>query len=155
MQSSSNPINRWGFKRNEKGGFVIPKWIWAVAGIALMLAILIVVTLPNLYRSRLESARSAQMARLGYELAGAPEEPTKPAGPMIIRTASLALVTKEVDQARTSVERLVGQYQGYIDEIRVTSEAGLARRLTATLRIPANQLDNALAELKKLVCRPR
>jgi anti-sigma factor RsiW len=71
-------------------------------------------------------------------------------GPMIARTASLAIVAKDFAVARAAVERIVNQHHGYIGELSTTSPKEAARTLTATLRIPAPQLDATLAELKAL-----
>lgn len=83
------------------------------------------------------------------KLAG-PDVAQPPLGPMIIRTAELTLVTNEVDAARASVERIVAQHQGYVAKLAVEGQSGAGRTLNATLRVPANQIDAALAELKKL-----
>lgn len=78
------------------------------------------------------------------------EEQSLPEGPMIVRTASLTLVTKEFDKARPAVEEIVRQHHGYAAELTVNAPGGAGRTLTATLRVPADQLDAALEELKKL-----
>jgi Domain of unknown function (DUF4349)/Putative zinc-finger len=70
--------------------------------------------------------------------------------PMVIRTISLTLITKEFDAARGRIEGIVTQTQGYIDQLTVRAEPGTARRLSATLRLPSDQVNTGLAELKKL-----
>lgn len=70
--------------------------------------------------------------------------------PMVARTASLALVTKDFDQARTELEAVLRRHNGYAAQLTVNAPAGAGRSLTADLRIPASQLDAALAEIKKL-----
>jgi hypothetical protein len=77
-------------------------------------------------------------------------EHTVPTVPMIARTAGLTLTTKEFDKTRTSVEEILKRHNGYMGELKVTVPADSGRALTATLRIPAPQLEAALAELKKL-----
>jgi uncharacterized small protein (DUF1192 family) len=72
------------------------------------------------------------------------------AGPMIARTASLTVVAKDFETARAAVERIVSQHQGYVANLTATAPKNAARTLTATLRIPAPQLDAALVELKAL-----
>lgn len=81
---------------------------------------------------------------------GNSQEVPLPTGPMIIRTSGVTLVTKEFDQARTRIEETVRQHHGYVGDLNVTGAAGSGRTLQATLRIPANELDAALAEVKKL-----
>ena len=75
-----------------------------------------------------------------------PETP----GPMIARTAALTIVGKDFAAARAAVEKIVGQHGGYLADLSTTTPKDAAQTLTATLRIPAPQLDAALAELKKL-----
>lgn len=70
--------------------------------------------------------------------------------PMIARTASLTIVAKDFEVARAAVERIVSQHNGYVADLATNAPKDAARALTATLRIPAPQLDTAIAELKKL-----
>ncbi|MGA7685791.1 MAG: DUF4349 domain-containing protein [Terriglobales bacterium] len=69
---------------------------------------------------------------------------------MIIRTADLKLTTKELDKARGSVESIVRQRHGYIGDLAVNGLADGECMLTATLRVPADQLDAVMKELKAL-----
>ena len=71
-------------------------------------------------------------------------------GPMIIRTAQLSLITKEFDKARANLEAILKQHRGFVGELKVGGNAGSGRTLTATLRVPADQLDGMLADTKKL-----
>jgi Flp pilus assembly pilin Flp len=71
-------------------------------------------------------------------------------GPMIIRTADLTLITKEFDKARAAIESTLKRHRGYIGEMKAGGSTGSGRTLTATLRVPADQLDATLAELKTL-----
>jgi hypothetical protein len=73
-----------------------------------------------------------------------------PTVPMIARTAGLTLTTKEFDKTRASLEEILKHYSGYLGELKVSAPADAGRTLTATLRIPAPQLEAAMAELKKL-----
>ena len=73
-----------------------------------------------------------------------------PTGPMIIRTAQLTLITKEFDKARANVEAILKRHRGYVGELKVGGSAGSGRTLNATLRVPADQLDASLTELKTL-----
>ena len=81
-----------------------------------------------------------------------PAAETKPGQqePMIVRRASLALLTKEFDAARAALENLVKAHQGYFGELNVAAPASQGRTLTATVRVPAAQLDSVLVELRKL-----
>ena len=85
--------------------------------------------------------------------ANSPEDdsrPEVPEIPMIARTAGLTLVAKEFDKTRASVEEILKRHSGYIGELSVSAPSDAGRTLTATLRIPAPQLEAALAELKQL-----
>jgi hypothetical protein len=70
--------------------------------------------------------------------------------PMIARTAALTLTTKEFDKTRAALEEILKRHNGYMGELKVSAPSDAGRSLTATLRIPAQQLDAAMTELKKL-----
>jgi hypothetical protein len=71
-------------------------------------------------------------------------------GPMIVETATLTIRADDYDRARAAVERIVTQHQGFIGELDAKAEAGSARELSATLRVPSSQLESALAALRQL-----
>jgi len=73
-----------------------------------------------------------------------------PGGPMIVRTAGVTLTTRDFDQARAGLDDILRRHRGYVGELNVNTPAGVGRTLTATLRVPADQLDATLAELRKL-----
>src|SRR5271157_415384 len=75
---------------------------------------------------------------------------TVPSGPMIARRASVSLVTKEFDLSRAQLDAIRHRRGGYAAGLQVEAPAGAGRTLTASLRIPADQLDSTLAEVKKL-----
>src|SRR5260370_4070733 len=75
---------------------------------------------------------------------------TAPVGPIVVRTASLALITTKFDKARAAMEETLRRHGGYIGQLNVSAPGEGGRMLNATLRVPAGQLDAALAELKKL-----
>jgi hypothetical protein len=151
--------------------------IWAVAGAALVALFLL--SIPSLmverHQSPLQFGPAPQTAqqverdqahlRLDGQLAGdslrptaqmalappgAPAAPSPQAGPMIVRSAELALVTKEFDKAREAIERTLRQHHGFAGQLNVNAPAGAGRTLSATLRVPADEFDAALTELKKL-----
>jgi hypothetical protein len=70
--------------------------------------------------------------------------------PMIIRTADLGVVVKEFEKARLSVDEILRRHHGHVGELNVNNPTGAARSLSGTLRIPGNQLDAALNDLKAL-----
>ena len=71
-------------------------------------------------------------------------------GPSIVRTAQLSLISKDFDGIRAQVERLTAAHQGYIGQLQLNMSSGSARSLNATLKVPANQLDSAIREIKQL-----
>jgi multisubunit Na+/H+ antiporter MnhB subunit len=73
-----------------------------------------------------------------------------PTVPMIARTAGLTLTTKEFDKTRATLEEILKRHNGYMGELKVSAPADAGRTLTATLRIPVQQFEAAMAELKKL-----
>ena len=75
---------------------------------------------------------------------------TPPAAPMILRTAQITLVTQNLDKARAGMDQVVKRYSGYVGDLTISAPTDGARKLTANLRVPAAQLDAAIAELKTL-----
>lgn len=73
-----------------------------------------------------------------------------PSAPMIARTASLAMVVKDLEQSRAALDGILRRHGGYAAQLQSEAPEGQGRTLTATLRIPAGQLDVVLAEVKKL-----
>jgi hypothetical protein len=72
------------------------------------------------------------------------------AGPMIVRTAGITITTKDFDNARASLDDILRRHHGYIGELTVNTPTGSGRSFSAILRIPADQLDAAMADLRKL-----
>jgi hypothetical protein len=70
--------------------------------------------------------------------------------PLIILTAELRLTARTFDTVRGDLGRILSQFGGHIAQLDIASPTGQARSLTATLRIPAPQLEAALNELRKL-----
>lgn len=97
----------------------------------------------------------------GAVRAGAPESVTAatsftqaqpPSTPprMIIRTATLTIITREFDSARSAVDRVVQEAGGFVGGMTVTGAPGEPRLLHGTLRVPVDRLDSVLAVLKQL-----
>jgi hypothetical protein len=99
---------------------------------------------------RLEDKLHSTAAEPADDESGGIDHTGVPEVPMIARTAGLTLTTKEFDKTRTSLEEILKRHNGYMGELKVSAPADAGRTLTATLRIPAQQLDAAMAELKKL-----
>lgn len=69
---------------------------------------------------------------------------------IIEKTASLSLIVKEMDAARASLEDIGKRHHGYFAELNTVGRSEVGRTLTASLRVPADELDATLAELRKL-----
>jgi hypothetical protein len=76
--------------------------------------------------------------------------PPAASAPMIARTASLTITVKDLAAARTSLNAMLVHHHGYSAELTVESAANAPRSLTASLRIPASDLSNAMVDLKTL-----
>jgi hypothetical protein len=70
--------------------------------------------------------------------------------PMIARTAQVSLTTRDFDRTRTALEDVLKRHRGYLGQLQVSAPSGAARSMDATLRVPADQLEAALAEIRKL-----
>jgi uncharacterized protein DUF4349/putative zinc finger protein len=71
-------------------------------------------------------------------------------GPMIAQTASVSIVATNYDEASAAIDRLAAAHGGYVEKLDAKAQTGSARELSATLRIPAKQLEGFLADLRKL-----
>jgi len=69
---------------------------------------------------------------------------------MIIHTAQLTVIIQNLDSARADVDKIVARYRGYVGDLTVSAPSNGARTPTTTLRVPATQLESAIAELKNL-----
>jgi Domain of unknown function (DUF4349)/Putative zinc-finger len=92
-------------------------------------------------KSRLVRERKEQV---GHYLGGLQPEP------MIARTLSLAVIAKDFDSSRASLDGILARHNGYAADLNVATPQGAARSLQASLRIPAPQLAATLTELKSL-----
>ena len=69
---------------------------------------------------------------------------------MIARTAQLTVIVKDFDSSQKRLEEILQRHGGYVGEMTTFAPDGADRKLSATLRVPANQLDAAIAEVKEL-----
>jgi hypothetical protein len=114
-------------------------------------------------RAREQDARGAESRRAAVTISAAesqravgPAPASQSPGtatlrpPQVVRRASLSLVAKDVEEARSAIERIVQEASGFVGEIQVTSGRGEMRIVRATLRIPATRTDQALTALRSL-----
>jgi hypothetical protein len=69
---------------------------------------------------------------------------------MIVRNARLSIVTKDFDGARSKIEAASRQFVGYLDHLSIRGEARSGRVLSATLRLPSEQFNAGLNELRRI-----
>ena len=76
--------------------------------------------------------------------------PANPQAPMIARTASLIILVKDFAAGRASLDAILVKRGGYSANLTIDTPESGPRHFRASLRIPSNQLDSALADLKNL-----
>ena len=102
-------------------------------------------------KARLETAEKSTSEMKNGLLAGTRTTPAaNPQDPMIARTASLIILVRDFVASRASLDTILARYGGYSASLTIDTPEGGQRRFQASLRMPANQLDSALADLKKL-----
>jgi hypothetical protein len=62
----------------------------------------------------------------------------------------LSLIVKEMDGARSALEEIAKLHDGYFATLNTVRQSEAGRTLAASLRVPSNQLDATLVELRKL-----
>jgi hypothetical protein len=70
--------------------------------------------------------------------------------PMISRSVSLSIVVRDFSVSRSLLDRVLARHHSYFAQLNVSTPENSARGLHASLRIPAPELDSALADLKIL-----
>jgi Domain of unknown function (DUF4349) len=71
-------------------------------------------------------------------------------GPLIIRDVSLSFTSQNISGLRARIDTSMRRFNGHIERFAIESNKGTAESLSAKLRIPFDQLDGALAELRTL-----
>jgi len=82
--------------------------------------------------------------------AGGSLEAPEAAGPMIAQTVSFTIVATNYDEASAAIDRLAGAHGGYVQKLTAEARAGAPRELSVTLRVPAAQFADTIAQLRKL-----
>ncbi len=127
-------------------------WIWMVfAGLAILL--ILAVATPNLLRSRMAADQSSRVAHGRYfqtqmeASLGASAFERK-----IIQTSSLQLVVADPVRASAAIHMLASQLGGYIETSEIDGQQN-SPYANIVIRVPASQLENAKAEIRKLAVR--
>ena len=119
------------------------RWPWVLSAAGAMAVVVIAVSTAHRedYATRPQAVAMRNSREVQSGLAAAP---------LIARTAQIALTTNAFDQARRAIDDILARHQGYFGDMNLTSPTDTGRTLTATLRVPAPQLDATLAELRRL-----
>jgi hypothetical protein len=59
-------------------------------------------------------------------------------------------MVEKIDAVRQGTDQILAQHKGYVAQLSASSESGSPRTLIVSLRVPADQLDACIVELKKL-----
>ena len=131
----------------------VSRWIWAVASVGVA-AILVVSSVQLASRKRAMQIATDQISASPRRQVGEDQVvqlTSRMVGvPMIARTAELTLTTNEFDKSRLAIEEILKRHNGYLGQLNVNTTTGSGRTLDATLKIPADQRDPTIAEIKKL-----
>ncbi len=85
--------------------------------------------------------------RSGFAMnTGRPSAP----GPMIARSVSLVIVTKDFASSRAALDAILARHHGYAAQLTVSTQENAPRGIQGSLRIPAPELTAAVADLKTL-----
>ncbi|HUJ30800.1 MAG TPA: DUF4349 domain-containing protein [Candidatus Acidoferrum sp.] len=71
-------------------------------------------------------------------------------GPMIVQTASIAILAGNYEQASGAIQPLTAARGGYVQDMTAETRTGEARSVSATLRVPEKRLDEFVGDLRKL-----
>lgn len=69
---------------------------------------------------------------------------------LVIRSAQITLITADFAKVRGSLEDILKRHGGHVGNLTVAAPADSGQTLVATLRVPASQLDAAMAEIRHL-----
>ncbi len=159
MQSPKVPVSRFnirGLTLSRLRPYLVMSGLLVIFVLALLLWNFSLDHLASLEGTRQVAPRPAATSKSVLtsleEGAGAQQlsPATQTLGPMIARSISLSIVTKDFAEARASLEAILGRHKSYAADLAVNTEQNSPRSLQASLRIPAGELAAALAELKSL-----
>lgn len=152
-----------GERSRERPGIRrLPMWAWGLAAACLVLLVFAfsgprfrayrVAQTPDAELKAFDRFRSmpAQAHGMAASLPSPRSVASAPSGPMIARTAGLTLIAADFDNARAAIEAILSRHHGYFGDLNVSAPTGAGRALSATLRVPADQLEATLAELRTL-----
>lgn len=126
-------------------------WLIAVFAVLLIAAI----SMPNLLRSRFAADEALQIGRLRSY--GGSKQSTQDAGSQpekkLIRKAELELQVDDLPESASRLRQIATTYHGDIDQVRLVTAAFAPANGELHFRLPADQLETALSEFKKIAVR--
>lgn len=128
----------------------VPKWALGVAATGVIVVFLL---WPSHWAPNREMARTSALiaSRVPMQTrVSRTVDQVQPHSPMIVRTTQLTLTANNFDQARGALDDILKRHGGYIGQLNMSAPAGSGRNLEATLRVPADQLEPAMSEIRKL-----
>ena len=148
------------------------QWTAGVVATAAALLLLLAITTPKQMRSGMAANEASAVGRLRADQTVTLTSPgiaadsnglthemgdhAGHAGPsfaidaMIARTASLSIIVKDFGASRLSLDSILARHHGYSAQLNASTSENAPRSITASLRVPANELAATLAELKSL-----
>jgi flagellar motility protein MotE (MotC chaperone) len=75
---------------------------------------------------------------------------TAVSAPMVARTVSLSLIVKDFAASRANLDVILHRHHGYAANLTANTAENTPRSIEASLRVPASELDAAVADLKAL-----
>jgi len=100
--------------------------------------------------TQLIEAKERVALSVDREAPDAPPSSSTSTQPMVAKTVSLVIVTKDFPASRDALVRIVAKYQGYAAQMTVNTEQNSPQSLECSLRIPADRLASSLEEIKRL-----
>jgi hypothetical protein len=125
---------------------------WGLAGLFVVVSVMSVSVRQPLLKPPVAQFGDAQVSL--YSTSSVPRrsavEFAKARNPMIMYRTELSIVTKDFGTSRGELEAILKRHGGYLGDLVVKASPGSGRYLEATLRVPANQLEAVMTELRAL-----
>ena len=118
-------------------------WPWTIGALAFTVLAFLVI-------STIHYQMTSSAARLGLlpQISALQAPPIT--RPMIVHKAQVTLTTWDFEKARLEMEDILKRHSGYIGQLTTNSPERYGRTMEATLRVPDDQRDAVLVELRKL-----
>jgi|SRR5579859_2047 len=78
------------------------------------------------------------------------DELASESAPMIARSVVFKIEVKKMADAREELEQILARHRGYVAQLSAASEGNSQQTLATSLRVPADQLNECIAEIKRL-----